>query len=139
MAIAKNGFWADFRAFLARGNVLDLAIAVVIGGAFGKIISSLVEDVITPAILNPALEAAGVDQLQNLTYNSIRYGVFLAAVLNFLVIAFCIFLLIRSIENAQRRFWRQKGEPTAPSPEALQMRTAESLDRLSKALEDRRV
>ena len=88
-----------------------------------------------------ALEAAGV--LITLTkfrpYNSIRYGVFLAAVLNFLVIAFCIFLLIRSIENAQRRFWRQKGEPTAPSPEALQMRTAESLDRLSKALEDRRV
>jgi large conductance mechanosensitive channel len=139
MAKAKTGFWADFRAFLARGNVLDLAIAVVIGGAFGKIISSLVEDVITPAILSPALEAAGVDQLQNLAYNGIRYGVFLAAVLNFLVIAFCIFLLIRSIENAQRRFWRQKGEPAAPSPEELQMRTAESLDRLSKALEARRV
>ena len=75
MAKAKNGFWADFRAFLARGNVLDLAIAVVIGGAFWQNYFFPGRRRDYPlAILNPALEAAGVDQLQNLTYNSIRYG-----------------------------------------------------------------
>ena len=61
MATANSGFWAGFKSFLARGNVIDLAVAVIIGGAFGKIISSLVEDIITPALLAPAFKAAGVD------------------------------------------------------------------------------
>jgi len=81
MANGNGGFWADFQKFINQGNVLDLAIAVVIGGAFGKIVSSLVEDVITPALLTPALQAAGVNQIQNLTTaNGVKYGLFLSAV-----------------------------------------------------------
>jgi len=67
-----GGFWADFRKFIMRGNVIDLAVAVVIGGAFGKIVTSFVEDLITPIILNPALQAAKVQDLQNLSINGIK-------------------------------------------------------------------
>lgn len=80
-----TGFLADFRAFILRGNVVDLAVAVIIGTAFGKIIESLVADIITPAILAPALRTARVDDLAQLTAGGIKYGSFLAAVLNFLV------------------------------------------------------
>lgn len=143
MAQSNEGLLASFRAFLMRGNVIDLAVAVIIGGAFSKIISSLVEDIITPALLTPALKAAKVDQLQNLSINGIKYGVFLAAVLNFLVIAFCIFLLIRAFEKAQRRFSRQNAMEKAAAPAdpavVLQERTAESLDRLARALESRKI
>ncbi|HTL90684.1 MAG TPA: large conductance mechanosensitive channel protein MscL, partial [Leptolyngbya sp.] len=88
--------------------MIDLAVAVIIGAAFGKIVTSLVEDIVTPLILNPALKAAKVENLQNLSYEGIKYGVFLAAVINFLVIAFCIFLAIRAFEKAKRRFSRQE-------------------------------
>ena len=140
MAQSNEGLFASFRTFLMRGNVIDLAVAVIIGGAFGKIISSLVEDIITPALLTPALKAAKVDQLQNLSINGIKYGVFLAAVLNFLVIALCIFLIIRAFEKAQRRFSRKEAMEKAADPAVvLQERTAESLDRLARALESRKI
>jgi large conductance mechanosensitive channel len=104
----SGGFLKDFGEFLSQGNVVDLAVAVIIGGAFGKIVTSFVEDIITPAILNPAMKAAGVDQLAGLSINGIRYGLFLAAVLNFIVIAFVIFLMIRSIEKARRKLQRKQ-------------------------------
>lgn len=61
---AAGGFMKDFGDFIMQGNVVDLAVAVVIGAAFGKIVSSLIEDLITPLILNPALEAAGVKDIR---------------------------------------------------------------------------
>jgi large conductance mechanosensitive channel len=141
MARGNGGFWSDFQKFITQGNVIDLAVAVIIGAAFGKIVSSLVEDIITPAILTPALKAAQVDQLQNLTFNGIKYGVFLAAILNFLVIAFCIFLIIRAFEKAKKRFARQQTvEEMAAPPDpslVLQERTTEALERLAKAMESR--
>jgi large conductance mechanosensitive channel len=138
-----GGFWADFRKFIMRGNVIDLAVAVVIGGAFGKIITSLVEDIITPVILNPALQAANVDELQNLSAGGVKYGVFLAAILNFLVIAFCIFLIIRAFEKAQRRFFRsgeaaEAAEAAPPDPAIIaQERLTGALDRLATTIETR--
>lgn len=140
MARSNGGFWADFQAFLMRGNVLDLAVAVVIGAAFSKIVSSFVEDVITPALLSPALKAAQVDQLQNLSVNGVKYGLFLAAILNFLVVSFCLFLVIRIFEKAQRRFFRQAAiEETPPADPSflLQERTTEALERLARTLESR--
>ena len=119
MTRSNGGFWADFRKFLMQGNVIDLAVAVIIGAAFGKIVTSLVEDIITPAILTPALQAA-IDDLRNLSVNGIKYGVFLASVINFLVIAFCIFLIIRAFEKAKRRFVRSgeaaQAAETTPDP-----------------------
>lgn len=139
MARRDTGFWADFQKFLMQGNVVDLAVAVVIGGAFGKIITSFVEDIITPAILQPALQAANVDDLQGLSANGIKYGVFLASILNFVVIAFCIFLIIRAFEKARRRFSRQESieEAASPDPVVLQEKTANALDRLAQAMESR--
>ncbi|WP_009633325.1 large conductance mechanosensitive channel protein MscL [Synechocystis sp. PCC 7509] len=143
MSSANSGFVADFRKFLMRGNVIDLAVAVIIGGAFGKIITSLVEDIITPVLLTPALKAARVEDLQLLSINGIKYGVFLAAIINFLVIAFCIFLLIRAFEKAQRKFVRSgeaaaAAEAAPPDPAMIsQERLTSALERLTTTIESR--
>ncbi len=144
MTRATSGFIADFRKFLMRGNVIDLAVAVIIGAAFGKIITSLVEDIITPVLLTPALKAANVDDLQNLSVNGIKYGVFLAAIINFLVISFCIFLLIRAFEKAQRKFVRSgeaaAAEAASPDPTVIaQERLTSALDKLTTTIESRQV
>lgn len=123
-----------------RGNVVDLAVAVVIGGAFGKIVTSLIEDIITPAILNPAMKAANVDELSKLAYNNIKYGSFLAAVLNFIVIAFVIFLMIRALEKAHKKLERKKtmAAETQPDPaETANERLILSIDRLNQTLSQR--
>ena len=145
MTSANSGFIADFRKFLMRGNVIDLAVAVIIGAAFGKIVTSLVEDIITPLLLTPALKAARVEDLQLLSINGIKYGVFLAAIINFLVIALCIFLLIRAFEKAQRRFVRS-GEAAAAAEAAppdhatlAQEKLTTALERLTNTIESRQV
>jgi large conductance mechanosensitive channel len=139
MARTNGGFVADFQKFIMQGNVIDLAVAVIIGGAFGKIVESFVGDIITPALLTPALKAAGVDGIEKLSANGIKYGLFLSAIINFLVIAFVIFLVIRAFEKAKKRFSRHDVvEEAAPDPAAVaQERTASALDRLSRALETR--
>lgn len=144
MVRANNSFLADFRKFIMQGNVIDLAVAVIIGGAFGKIVTSLVEDIITPAILTPALQAARVNDLQSLSINGIKYGVFLAAIINFLVIAFCIFLLIRAFEKAKRRFVRSgeaaEAAQAAPDPAIIaQEKLTGALDRLTNTIESRQM
>ncbi len=138
--MARSGFLADFQKFLMRGNVIDLAVAVILGGAFGKVVTSFVQDIITPVILNPALQAAKVDDLQNLSANGIKYGVFLAAVINFVVIAFSIFLMIRAFEKAKKRFSRQEAieEAAAVNPVVLsQERLTGAIERLTSSLESR--
>ena len=105
------GFIKEFREFALKGNVLDLAVAVIIGAAFGAIISSLVGDVITPLVLQPALEAAGVADLDKLVWGAVKYGNFLAAILKFIVIALVLFLLIKGLN----RMKREKEAPAAIS------------------------
>lgn len=136
-----SGYLADFRNFIMRANVIDLAVAVIIGGAFGKIIESLVTDIITPALLNPAMQAAGVDQLTNLQVNGIKYGLFLAAIINFVVIAFVLFLLIRSFESAKRQFAREEAAaPAAPDPiVASNTELTAAVDRLTDTIRSRGV
>ena len=89
----------EFKEFVLKGNILDLAIAVVIGAAFAGIVSSLVDDVITPLLLTPALKAAGVENLDSLRWGTVKYGNFLSAVLKFLVIAFVLFLVIKAVSS----------------------------------------
>lgn len=91
----------ELKNFLLRGNVIDLAVGVVIANAFGTIVKSLIEDVITPLFLNPALKAAGVEQIAGLKWNGIAYGSFLSAVINFLVIGTVLFFIVKSVEKAQ--------------------------------------
>lgn len=119
-----GGFVAEFKEFISRGNVLDMAVGVIIGGAFGKISTSLVNDVIMPAIsmLTGGIDfsswkivlkaaVAGADGvIDPATEVAIRYGTFLATILDFLIIAFAVFCLIKAINT----FRRKKTEPEAP-------------------------
>ena len=105
-------FIKDFKAFAMKGNVMDLAVAVIIGAAFGAIVSSLVADIITPLLLTPALNAVGAKDIAELKWGEIKYGSFLAAVINFIVIALVIFSLIQAISKLQRK---EEAAPTAPS------------------------
>ena len=112
-------FLSEFKQFAMRGNVLDLAIGVIIGAAFEKIVSSLIEDVITPLLLKPALEAAHLTRLQDLTmFGSVKYGVFLASTINFILVAFVLFLVVKAI-NATRIKEESAAAPAAPSAEEV--------------------
>ena len=93
------GFLKEFKSFILKGNVIDIAIAFVIGAAFSSIVSSLVEDVITPLLLAPALKAAHVENLDKLTWGAVKYGNFLAAVLKFLVIGLVLFSIIKTMNS----------------------------------------
>ena len=112
----------ELKNFLLRGNVVDLAVAVIIGAAFGAIVTSLVNDIITPLILNPALSAAGVDKIAELTWNGVAYGNFLSAVINFLVIGTVLFFIVKAAEKAQS-FGKKQEEAIeeAPAPTELEV------------------
>ena len=113
------GMLSEFKDFIAKGNVMDLAVGVIIGSAFSAIVTSLVADVITPALLNPALKAAQVEDLAGLkTDGGILYGKFLAAVISFLVIAFVIFLLVKSL-NKMKKPEEVPAPPAGPTQEEL--------------------
>jgi large conductance mechanosensitive channel len=105
-------FIKDFKAFATKGNVMDLAVAVIIGAAFSAIVSSLVADIITPLLLTPALNAVGAKDIAELKWGEVKYGSFLAAVINFIVIALVIFSLIQAISKLQRK---KEVEPQAPA------------------------
>lgn len=116
------GFLKEFKEFAVKGNVIDLAVGVVIGGAFGKIVTSLVEDLITPAILTPALEAANLQNLSQLVIpgTAIKYGNFISAAISFIIVAFALFMMIKGINRLK------KAEP-APAPPAPAGPTQEQL------------
>ena len=106
---------SDFRDFVNRGNVMDLAVGVIIGGAFGKIVSSLVGDVLMPAIgivmggvnfSSLAVQIGGTAEAPVL----LKYGSFIQAIVDFVIIAFCVFLLIRAVTAVQ------KPKPAAAPP-----------------------
>lgn len=134
-----RGFLSDFGDFIMKGNVLDLAVAVIIGGAFGKIIDSLIADIITPVLLQPAMKQMGVDKVENLSANGILYGKFLSAVISFLVISFVIFLLVKSFEAAKRKMARQEALAETPEDPAVtaQKELVSAMNRLTTAVQSR--
>lgn len=120
--------FSEFREFISRGNVVDLAVAVVIGGAFGKIVTSFVNDIIMPPIgmltggmdfgalkwvLKPANAAAKAAEV------SINYGTFINTIIQFLIIAAAIFVMVRLINNLQRKPEEAPPAPAGPSTEEL--------------------
>ncbi|HEU5054618.1 MAG TPA: large conductance mechanosensitive channel protein MscL [Hanamia sp.] len=109
-------FIKDFKDFALKGNVVDLAVAVIIGAAFSTIVSSLVKDIITPLILTPALDAVGAKNIAELKWGEVTYGNFLAAVINFLVISLALFIIIKKIINFQKK---EVAPPEAPAPPPL--------------------
>jgi len=120
----------EFKAFIMRGNVVDLAIAVVIGGAFGAIVNSLVGDLLTPILLQPALHAAGVDDIASWKPGGVLLGKFIAAVISFVVIAFVLFLIIKGMNRMARK---EEAAPTVPpAPTKDQQLLTEIRDLLKK-------
>jgi large conductance mechanosensitive channel len=110
------GMMKEFKDFALKGNVVDLAIGVIIGAAFSGIVSSLVDDVITPLLLKPALQAANLQDLDKLVImGTVKIGSFLSAVLKFLIIAFILFLIVKGINR-----FTKKEEAAAPvTPEEV--------------------
>ncbi|CAD0001644.1 MAG TPA: large conductance mechanosensitive channel protein MscL [Flavobacterium sp.] len=114
------GFVSEFKEFATKGNVIDLAVGVIIGAAFNKIVSSLIDDVITPLILKPALEAAHLSSIEQLTaFGGIKYGMFLSAVINFIIVAFVLFLIIKGINNLKKKEAPAPAPPAGPTQEEL--------------------
>lgn len=120
------GIIKEFKDFAAKGNVIDLAVGVIIGAAFGSIVSSLVDDVITPLLLEPALKAAHAMDLESLTWGAVKYGKFLAALIKFIFVAFTVFLLVKSM-NAFRRKEKGKADTGPSSTDKLLMEIRDKL------------
>lgn len=116
-----KSFITEFKAFAMKGNVIDLAVAVVIGGAFGKIVSSLVADIITPLI---GLLMGGIN-FSGLSYTLgdaiVSYGVFVQSVIDFIIVAIAIFVVVKGINKAQKSLEEPAPEkeekPKEPSEE----------------------
>ncbi len=125
--MANGKFWADFKAFAVKGNMIDLAIGVIIGGAFGKIITSLVNDILMPPLgmliggidfkdLKVTLPAPiGAEPAADAAAATINYGVFIQNILDFLIVAMCIFLMVRLIT----RFKNKQAEAPAAKPDEV--------------------
>lgn len=119
-------FLSDFKAFVNRGNVVDLAVAVVIGGAFGKVVDAVVT-LIMGSVLQPVLKAANVDAISEWPA-----GAVMVAVINFLVISFVVFLIVRTIETLRRK------DKVVAAPDT-QAQLASAVTRLADALERRQL
>lgn len=130
-------FGSEFKEFIARGNVVDLAVGVIIGGAFGKIVTSLVDQVIMPPIgllmggvdfaqMKAVLKAA--DPAAKQAEVAIQYGAFVNTIIQFLIVAFVIFLVVKAVNRMRRQ---APAEPTAPT--ATESLLIEIRDSLRKA------
>lgn len=111
------GFLKEFKEFAVKGNVVDLAVGVIIGGAFGKIVTSLVEDIITPAILTPTLEKLNLKNLADLVIpgTAIKYGMFLSSAISFIVVALALFLMIKGINKLKKEAPAEAPAPAGPT------------------------
>ncbi|NCN52770.1 large-conductance mechanosensitive channel protein MscL [Candidatus Parcubacteria bacterium] len=118
-----KSFFEEFKKFAMRGNVVDMAVGIVIGAAFGKIVASLVENIVTPTI---GLVLGGID-LTSFTINigsaSIAYGTFLQSIIDFIIIAFAIFLVIKGMNKLQRHEDKKtEAQQKVPSEEVILLR-----------------
>ncbi|MDQ2634860.1 MAG: large conductance mechanosensitive channel protein MscL [Pseudomonadota bacterium] len=135
----------EFQEFIARGNVMDLAVGVIIGGAFGLIVNSLVGDIVMPIVgmagsadfsnyfvpLSDTVTAASLEEAKK-QGPVFAYGNFITVVINFLILAFIIFLMVKMVNNLRKKLEREKeAAPAAPPPADVQLLT-EIRDLLSK-------
>ena len=126
-------FIQDFKAFALKGNVVDMAVGVIIGGAFGKIVSSLVDDIIMPLIGKMTGGVSFTDLFVNLgegNYQTLAaakeagaavfaYGQFIQNIIDFLIVAFCIFLMIKGMNNLNKKKEEEPAAPAGPTQEEL--------------------
>ena len=116
----------EFKEFAMRGNVIDLAVGIIIGGAFGKIVTSLVNDIMM-AILNPLIP--GGDWKTIVVGPGIKIGNFIGSVVDFIIVAFAIFLLIKAINQLQKK---KESSPVPPAPSKEEVLLTEIRDLLKK-------
>lgn len=123
-------FIEEFKAFAIKGNAFDLAVGVIIGGAFGKIVSSLVGDIMMPVI---GIITGGVD-FKSLSVMvgeaEIKWGMFVQNVIDFLIIAFCIFIIVKGLNNLTKKKDAKEEAPAPPEPSAEEKLLAEIRDLL---------
>lgn len=124
----------EFKKFIDRGNVLDLAVGVIVGGAFSSIVTSLVNNIFTPLI---GLIIGGVD-FSNLSITfkdaNIMYGAFIQSVIDFLIVAFCLFLLVRALNKITTKFDNKKETPS----KSAELKTLEEIrDILKNEVQDK--
>ena len=127
----------EFKAFVMRGNVVDMAVGVIIGGAFGKIVASLVNDIFMPII---GMMIGNIDfsslaiklgePVEGAEQAAIRYGMFIQEIINFLIIALCIFMFIKVINKLQKK--KEKVPEPAPQPTKEEILLTEIRDALNK-------
>ena len=130
----------EFKAFVMRGNVLDLAVGVIIGGAFGKIVTSLVNDIFMPIIGMiignvdfSSLEIKLGESVEGAEQAAIRYGMFIQEIVNFLIIALCVFVAIKVINKLQKK--KEEASAPAPGPTKEEVLLTEIRDALNKIAE----
>lgn len=125
----KKGFFAEFREFISRGNVMDMAVGVVVGGAFTSIVNSLVNDIIMPLVglLIGKVNFSGLkvvfrEATDTTEEAALYYGNFIQQIVNFLLVALALFLVIRAVNNARRK--KEEAPAAAPQPsEEVQLLT----------------
>ena len=127
------GMVSEFKKFAIQGNVVDLAVGVLIGGAFGKIVTSLVDDIITPAVLTPALKAAHLTNLADLVIpgTAIKYGNFISNIISFTIVAFALFMVIKAI-NKMKKKEAEAAPAVPPEPTQIEILLTEIRDSLKK-------
>lgn len=146
-----NNFFSEFQTFVQRGNVIDLAVAVVIGAAFSAIVTSLVNDIIMPPI---GMLLGGADftdlfiTLSDGEYDSlaeaqaagaatINYGLFINSIINFVIVALAVFIVVRQVNNLQEMFNKEDAEEDAPTEPSTEERLIETLEKLNQTLQEK--
>lgn len=133
-----GGFFAEFRKFIARGNVMDMAVGVIIGGAFKSIADSLTADILMPLLGILTNQITFSNLAVNVGGAVIGYGKFLEAVLNFLIMAFAVFCIVKAINSFHRRLERQEAaQAAAPAPSQEERLLTEIRDLLKAQKEER--
>lgn len=121
-------FLSEFREFALKGNVMDLAVGVIIGGAFGKIIDSLVKHIIMPIVGS----VGGSPDFSKITAGPVLVGSFIQTCVDFVILAFCIFLMVKGMNTARKRFEKPAAPATPPPPPASEVYLKEIRDALVK-------
>lgn len=130
MADKTSGFLAEFKTFIARGNVMDMAVGVIIGGAFSNITTSLINDIVMPVLGIFTSSVSFADLTLNIGPAVITYGNFIQAVLNFLIMAFVVFCLVKTLNRFHKK--KEAAPPPPQGPSAEEKLLAEIRDLLKE-------
>lgn len=150
----KEGFFSQFKSFITKGNILDMAVGVVMGSAFGKIVSSLVSDIIMPAIgaitgsgslsdLRVVIKEAVTDDSGAVVTaeSAINYGMFIQYIIDFLIVAFCMFLMIKLFmgmrEGLDKLKKKEEESPEAPKEPTVEEKTLSAINDIKALLEQK--